>query len=235
MGRLKINDVKEWKPIEIFGKICMFTPNRIDKESIPKGFHAYETRHWDEDWGLMCQIGPWICVNFFGTVISNEPIPILEWDYQRLNVRNGEYYQYEDMDGIHFVTGIVDIIDGDEYGKDDWPNTFDEYVEYNNTSKWNIPDECIENDLSALVVFGWYDGVLDVVAEAVNYKSNKWKHKIVVDIKNMNAKQINQIREILYKVRDMYTEKSSLYEQERIIYTARPLTDAEFEERRISM
>lgn len=235
MARKKVNEIKHWQPILIFDKMCMFTPDRVDKDSVPKGFYMYETRHWDEDWGLMCQIGPWICVNFFGTVISNEPIPIVEWDYQRLNVRNGEDYRYEDMDGVHMVSDIIDVYYGDELDEMEWLNTFDAYTAYKDTSKWEIPDECIENDIDVLLVHSWYEGVLDNISNAVDYKSKSWRRKIIVDIDTMNAKQINRIREIMYKVRDMYKEKSSLYEQERIVYTARPLTDEEFEERKSAM
>ena len=227
--RHKIADIKNWQPVMIFGKKCIFTDERVNP-AIPEGFYMYETRHWDDDWSKMCHIAPWVTVNFFGTVISNEPIPIVDWDFETLYVRNGEDYRYEDEDGVHMTTGISDIYFGDEVEDRDEAWSFEDYQNQskNDDSKWNIPDECIENDLDVFLVKGWYDGVLNHISNAVDFKSKAWKRRIIVDIKDMNAKQINQIREILYQVRDLYKESSSIFEQERIIFKARPFTEEEF-------
>jgi hypothetical protein len=71
MARYKANEVS-WEKVEVMGKECLFSSLRIDRESIPEGYFMYEIRHDDEDWGEPIQIGEWVMVNFFGTLLSKE-------------------------------------------------------------------------------------------------------------------------------------------------------------------
>ena len=64
--------------VTIFGKPALFTDWRIDRDTVPSGLYCYELRHEDEDWGSPCQIVRRILVNFFGTILTSEPIPLNE-------------------------------------------------------------------------------------------------------------------------------------------------------------
>ena len=64
--------------VTIFGKPALFTDWRIDRDTVPHGLYHYELRHEDEDWGSPCQIAKGILVNFFGTILTAEPIPLDE-------------------------------------------------------------------------------------------------------------------------------------------------------------
>lgn len=52
----------------------LFSEMRIERESVPKHLYFYEVRHADEDWSEPCQIQRGILVNFFGTLITKEPL-----------------------------------------------------------------------------------------------------------------------------------------------------------------
>ena len=65
-----------YEEIELLGKKMLLTTARIDRASVPDGLHLYELRHADEDWCDPVQIGKGILVNFYGTVLSREPIEL---------------------------------------------------------------------------------------------------------------------------------------------------------------
>jgi hypothetical protein len=224
--RKSINEITHWEPVEVFGKRCIFTPERVDRTSLPEGFYMYECRSYDDDWGLCCEIALGILVNFFGTIISNEPIPV-DFELYGLCVRNGD-----DNEGNKVIDGPWDIEWIDEWVDDEIEKyepvarSFDEYQHSNIESSWNIPDECKCIRTGTLYIDKFDDTTKDKVFDATTLilsddetKNHYPKFKIIIDIKSMNAKQINQIREIMYHVRSLYEEKSSMYEQERIVFT----------------
>lgn len=48
-------------------------------EVYKKSLHAYGMRHPDDDWSVPATVSPgYPFVNFFGTFITNEPLPITE-------------------------------------------------------------------------------------------------------------------------------------------------------------
>jgi len=65
---------ESFEEIELFGKPALFTPVRIDRDTVPKGLYLYEVRHDDESQGDPVQIGKGILVNHFGTVITREKL-----------------------------------------------------------------------------------------------------------------------------------------------------------------
>ena len=82
----------ELEEVTVFDRPMLFAECRIDPASIPKGLYMYEVRHTDSDWGEPCQIGKGVLVNFFGTLITSEPIrldadgfvsvdAVRDWDY----------------------------------------------------------------------------------------------------------------------------------------------------------
>ena len=71
--------------VTVFGKPALFSDYRIDRSTVPPGLHMYELRHEDEDWSAPCQIAREIFVNFFGTILSAEPIPLDNDGYRDLD------------------------------------------------------------------------------------------------------------------------------------------------------
>lgn len=101
-----------YEVVEVKGIEMLFNTLRIDKRSLPEGLHFYEIRHDDDGEGIPCEIGEWILVNHFGTLISKEPLELTKSS----KIENA----YCDLEEEEFnFTGI--------------PCTLDEYV--NNTYK----------------------------------------------------------------------------------------------------
>ena len=67
---------------EVFSKVsvcgisCEFSDMRIDRSTVPKGKYQYEVAGDDESGGEPARIKLGIMVNFFGTLICDEPLPI---------------------------------------------------------------------------------------------------------------------------------------------------------------
>lgn len=64
--------------VKVKGIECEFYDIRIDRSSVPKEKYFYEVRHDDEDWGYPCQVALGILVNFYGTLIADQPLPLDE-------------------------------------------------------------------------------------------------------------------------------------------------------------
>lgn len=64
---------------------------RIDRNSVPEGKYFYEIRHDEEDWGCPCQVAKGILVNFYGTLITDEPLPLDDRGKLQLNDDDFEY------------------------------------------------------------------------------------------------------------------------------------------------
>lgn len=65
---------ENFEEVTALGKPMLFSCMRIDRESVPKGLYMYEVRHDDDQQGDPVQIGRWIMVNHWGTLITNRPI-----------------------------------------------------------------------------------------------------------------------------------------------------------------
>lgn len=70
-------DAKEemWMPMEIRGVQGYFCDMRISRTSVPDCFHFWELADGDSD-GIPCRYKPGIFVNFFGTFITMEDLPV---------------------------------------------------------------------------------------------------------------------------------------------------------------
>ena len=68
--------------MEIFEKVsvcgipCDFSDMRIDRDTVPKGKYQYEVADDDESSGDPARVQSGVMVNFFGTLICDEPLPI---------------------------------------------------------------------------------------------------------------------------------------------------------------
>jgi hypothetical protein len=67
--------------VTLLGIPAMLTDWRVDRASLPAGVNLYELRHADEDWGAPCQLARGIFVNFYGTLLTTQPIHIPESGY----------------------------------------------------------------------------------------------------------------------------------------------------------
>lgn len=52
----------------------LYTPNRVDRDSIPKDYYLYECRHCDSNVSQIATVERFVRVNFKGTFISYKPI-----------------------------------------------------------------------------------------------------------------------------------------------------------------
>lgn len=71
MKRLNYND-EDWQRVEVKGRECLFSDMRIMRDTIPEGKYMYELADAESD-GIPCRMRPGILVNFYGTIVCDEP------------------------------------------------------------------------------------------------------------------------------------------------------------------
>ena len=76
-----------FESVEIFGKPAIVTGLRIDRSTIPEGYHAYDIRHGD-DWGKPCSVEDRGLVNHYGTIVLNRPLSLGRNGFRR--IRGGD-------------------------------------------------------------------------------------------------------------------------------------------------
>lgn len=64
---------EEFDLMTLFDHAVLFTTNRIDRRTVPNNMFMYETRDGSQD-GHIHELAYSIIVDFFGTVISKEPL-----------------------------------------------------------------------------------------------------------------------------------------------------------------
>ena len=62
--------------LTLMGKPVLFTCSRVNRKTVPEGMYMYEIRYSDEG-AEPCQIGKWIMVNYYGTILSKEPFNLI--------------------------------------------------------------------------------------------------------------------------------------------------------------
>jgi hypothetical protein len=67
---------EQYERVTVLGLPMLFTNSRIDRETVPKELFLYEVRHDDDQQGDPVQLGKWIMVNHWGTLISNKPVKL---------------------------------------------------------------------------------------------------------------------------------------------------------------
>jgi hypothetical protein len=60
----------------LFNQPALFTPIRIDRSAVPKGYYLYEIRHDDDCEGDAAQIALNIFANHWGSVITRHKLPM---------------------------------------------------------------------------------------------------------------------------------------------------------------
>ena len=69
-----------FEQFEICGKSALFTNLRIKRDSLPNGVYAYDCR--DECDGVICQIQEHVLVNHWGTIITKEPLELVNGELE---------------------------------------------------------------------------------------------------------------------------------------------------------
>ena len=98
-----------FEEVTVLDKPMLFTCQRIDRATVPKGLYLYEVRHDDDMRCDPVQIANWIMVNHWGTLISNEPLkltpsktvnnayldidPEKDWNYEGVEATISEYME----------------------------------------------------------------------------------------------------------------------------------------------
>ena len=62
--------------VSVCGIECEFSGMRIDRNTVPEGKYQYEVAEDDDSGGDPARVKQGILVNFFGTLICSEPLPI---------------------------------------------------------------------------------------------------------------------------------------------------------------
>lgn len=75
MSRENANSLT-YREVTLFGTPALFTKSRIDRDTVPEGISLYEIRHSDSNWGKPIELARGIMVNYYGTVLTREPIQL---------------------------------------------------------------------------------------------------------------------------------------------------------------
>lgn len=75
MAQTKAKEVI-WERVEVLDREGLFTCCRIDRNSVPAGYHVYDIRHDDDCQGDPVQICKWVMVNHWGTLLTKEPFEL---------------------------------------------------------------------------------------------------------------------------------------------------------------
>ena len=98
----------DWEKVEVLDQVGLFSPYRIDRETIPAGWYVYDVRHDDECQGDPVQICKWVAVNHWGTLLVKKPFnltPSAFNDNAYLDINPEEDWGYLDEDGDPFAEG----------------------------------------------------------------------------------------------------------------------------------
>ena len=74
MKPIKFNDTNDYQFMEVLGVKGVFTNMRIDRGSLPEGFHKYSLRSGEEE--FIAQIANEVIVNHAGDFITKEPVDL---------------------------------------------------------------------------------------------------------------------------------------------------------------
>ncbi len=67
---------EKFQRVSVCGILCDFSDMRIDRNTVPEGRYQYEVAGDDDSGGDPARVRNGIIVNFFGTLISDVPLPL---------------------------------------------------------------------------------------------------------------------------------------------------------------
>ena len=107
---ITITEIGEFESFEILGKDALFTDSRVDRESVPEGYYAYDLRGCDDDPIYPATVENHVLVNFAGTIITREPIEFPkegyvcltedDWGYVDHFSEFGPKFEYEPQENM---------------------------------------------------------------------------------------------------------------------------------------
>lgn len=120
-----------FEPVVLFKKICLFDSQRILDEDVPEGLFKYELRHGD-DWGIPCEVCNKVVCNYFGTILTDEELPV-DLNKFSLSIKcDDDNYDFDPIEAQGLSDDELDII----------PTIIEYYMEYD-TGNYNIPNDRI--------------------------------------------------------------------------------------------
>ena len=75
---------EEYEYVELFGKPALFTNSRIDRDTVPEGWYAYDLRGSDYYPREPATVEPHVVVNHAGTILTHEPISFPKEGFRNL-------------------------------------------------------------------------------------------------------------------------------------------------------
>ena len=69
---------ERFETVSVCGILCRFNDMRIDRDTVPKGKYQYEVADDDESQGDPVRVQQGVLVNFFGTLICDDSLPVGE-------------------------------------------------------------------------------------------------------------------------------------------------------------
>lgn len=76
---------ERFEAVEILGIPGLFTTQRVNRATVPKGMYAYELQTSADDWSQPCLLARHITVEHFGTVLTASPIALPHSGYLDLH------------------------------------------------------------------------------------------------------------------------------------------------------
>lgn len=84
--------------VEILGIPGLFTVERVNRATVPKGMYLYEMQTSEDDWSQPCLLGRRIMVEHYGTVLTASPIDLPGTGY--LDLKPGDFDQGDGSDRL---------------------------------------------------------------------------------------------------------------------------------------
>jgi hypothetical protein len=98
--------------MEIKGIRGYFNDVRIDRTTVPEGFHIWELADGDCD-GTPCRYKPGILVNFYGTFITTGKMPVDEPEWEEGFIHSDDEWGYMDC-GNMSLSEVVQCEKGEQ-------------------------------------------------------------------------------------------------------------------------
>lgn len=87
-----------FESVEILGIPGLFTVERVNRATVPKGMYLYEMQTSEDDWSQPCLLGRRIMVEHYGTVLTASPIDLPGTGY--LDLKPGDFDQGDGSDRL---------------------------------------------------------------------------------------------------------------------------------------
>ena len=87
-----------FEAVEILGVPGLFTVERVNRATVPKGMYLYEMQTSEDDWSQPCLLGRRIMVEHYGTVLTASPIDLPDTGY--LDLKPGDFDQGDGSDRL---------------------------------------------------------------------------------------------------------------------------------------